>query len=318
MKTEATHSKKRNIPAAYQTLSSFERLLLHLASIIYEPSNRFTFAGCLRRARISGPEGDWLTSATISPFLQRLQDLELLDKDCRCPDEIVELVSRDAVAEGNFMEMAEAVQDEVPFSQYQSKGPQRCLRAMREYRFGLYTSDMVDLENMHPVLDKYCEDEVVKRFPVVRFCNNPFDDNWLRSLAPSSQYYILSQMMNYSLHYLSHLERPFSYLKSEKTLQAIPAEERLPFHRLLASLLLWRGNLAEVKKLIRETPESFVASGMTGCIDFMLGRNEQALKAFERDLQELKKIGARKKMFFPSIAGLFFILALLKSRRLLS
>jgi len=184
---------------------------------------------------------------------------------------------------------------------------------MREYRVGLYTSDMVHLENMHLVLDKYCEDEVVKRFPVVRFCNNPFDDNWLRTLAPSSQFYILSQMMNYSLHHFSLLEKPFACLRSEETLQAIPAEGRLPFYRLLASFLLWRGNLEEAKRLIGENPESFVASGMTGCINFMLGRNEQALKEFERDLQELKKIGTRRRMFFPSIAGLFFILALLKT-----
>jgi superfamily II DNA or RNA helicase len=310
---EAKQPGAGTVPAAYQTLSSFERSLLHLASIIYEAVNRITFANCLRRAGITGPNGEWLTSATLSPFLKKLQDLELLDSDCRCPDELVELVSRDAVATGNYRDMAEAVQGEIPFSQYQPKGQQRCLRAMRQYRIGLYTSDMVHMENMQLVLDKQCEDDLVKGFPAVRFCNNPFDDNWLRKLAPSLQFYILGQIMNYSLHYLSLLEKPFSYLQSEETLRAIPAEERLPFHRMLADLLLWRGNLPGVRKLMREYPESFVASGMTGCIDFMLGMNEQALKQFEADLQHLKRIGSRRRMFFPGIAGLFFILALLKT-----
>jgi hypothetical protein len=310
---EAKQPGAGTVPAAYQTLSSFERSLLHLASIIYEAVNRITFANCLRRAGITGPNGEWLTSATLSPFLKKLQDLELLDSDCRCPDELVELVSRDAVATGNYRDMAEAVQGEIPFSQYQPKGQQRCLRAMRQYRIGLYTSDMVHMENMQLVLDKQCEDDLVKGFPAVRFCNNPFDDNWLRKLAPSLQFYILGQMMNYSLHYLSLLEKPFSYLRSEETLRAIPAEERLPFHRMLADLLLWRGNLPGVRKLMREYPESFVASGMTGCIDFMLGMNEQALKQFEADLQHLKRMGSRRRMFFPGIAGLFFILALLKT-----
>jgi len=310
---DAKQPSAGNIPAAYQTLSSVERSILHLASIIYEAVNRITFANCLRRARITGPDGEWLTSATLSPYLKKLQDLELLDNDCRCPDELVELVSRDAVATGNYRDMTEAVRGEIPFSQYQAKGHQRCLRAMREYRIGLYSSDMVHMENMHLFLLKHCEDEVVKRFPAVRFCNNPFDDNWLRKLAPSLQFSILGQMMNYSLHYLSLLEKPFSYLRSEETLWAIPAEERLPFHRLLADVLLWRGNLPEVKKLMRENPESFVASGMTGCIDFMLGTNELALKQFSADLQRLKRIGARRRMFFPGIAGLLFILALLKT-----
>jgi superfamily II DNA or RNA helicase len=313
MRTKGNPSSISTIPAAYQTLSPFERTLLHLASIIYEGCNRSNFVNCLRRARITGPNGEWLTAATIMPYLQKLQDLGLLDKECRCPDGIVELVSRDAVADGNFSHIAVAVQDEIPFSQYQSKWPQRCLRAMREYRIGMYTGDMVHLENMHLLLEKHCEDEVVKLFPAVRFCNNPFADDWLRGLAPSLQFYILGQMLNYSLYYLTLLDRPFFCLNSRETLQIIPADERLPFHRLLASFLLWRGSLAEVRKLVRENPGSFVASGMTGCIDFMLGRNEQALVLFERDLQQLKKIGSRRRMFFPNIAGLFFILALLKT-----
>jgi len=310
---EAYQPGAGTIPVSYQTLSSFEKSLLHLASIIYEPVNRVTFVNCLRRAGITGPKGEWLTPATISPHIQKLLELKLLDKICSCPDGLVELASRDALAAGYFKEIAAAVQGEIPFSQYQSKWPQRCLRAMREYRIALYTSDMVHLENMHLFLSKQCEDETVKHYPAVRCCHNPFDGEWLRGLAPSLQFYILSQMINYSLHYLSLLESPFAYLRSGETLLAIPAEERLPFHRLLAGFLLWRGNLAEIKELIRENPESFAASGMTGCIEFMQGNNEQALVHFESDLKQLKQAGTRRRIFFPDMAGLFFILALLKT-----
>lgn len=306
---------KENIPAAYQTLLPFERLLVSLAAIIYEPVNRTIFANCLRRAGITCPEGEWPTPAIFGPYFQKLQELELLDKEGRCPEGIVEPVSRAAVAAGIFTNLAEAVQGEIPFSQYQTKWPhRRYMRAMREYRIGLYSSDIEHLENMHPVLAKHCDDATVRYFPAVRFCNNPFDENWLRSTAPSLQFYILSQMMNYSLHYLSLLEMPFAYLGSRKNLQAIAAEERLPFHRLLAGILLWRGDLGEVKKLMGENPESFLASGLGGCIDFMLGNNEQALMEFERDLRQLQGMGNRKKVFFPGIGGLFFILALLKTR----
>ncbi|MGW8287718.1 MAG: hypothetical protein ACWGOD_05700, partial [Desulfobulbales bacterium] len=303
----------RLLPSTYQTLSSFEQSLLHLASIIYEPVNRITYANCVHRAGITGPKGEWFTVATLGPFIQKLQDLELLDKDCRCPDNLVELFTRDAVDSGDFEQLAEAVQSEIPFSQYQSKWPQRCLRAMREYRIGLYSDDIVQLENIHLILEKQCRDDLVRTFPAVRFCNNPFDPDWLATLAPSLQFYLLSQMMHYSLHYLTLLEKGFQYLKSKKTLQEIPAEERLPFHRLLASLLLWRGNLDEADALIRENPQSFLASGMAGCLEFMLGKNDQALTLFESDLQQLKKLGSRKRLFFPGISGLFFVLALLKT-----
>jgi hypothetical protein len=179
MMIEKELKSTKSLPSTYQTLSPFEKSLLHLISIIYEPVNRITLVNCVRRAGITSPGEGWLTTAGINPFIKKFQDLELLDKDCRCPDILVELVSRDASAVGNFREMAEVVQAEIPFSQYQSKWPQRCLRAMREYRIGLYSADMVHLENMHLILEKQCRDETVRSFPAVRFCNNPFDPGWL-------------------------------------------------------------------------------------------------------------------------------------------
>ena len=297
---------------AYHALSSFEKNLVQLTSIVYEPVSRITLVNCLRRAGIAGSEGEWFTASSISPVLKKLKDLELLDRDNRCSQEIVELASREAVANDLFRAMADAVQGELPFSQYQVKWPQKCWRAMREFRIGLYSNDIVHMENMHILLAKQCKDEVVRRFPAVQFCNNPFEPGWMRTLAPSLQYYILSQMINSSLYYLTCPDESLNYLKSAETLQTIPPEERLPFHRLLASMLLWQGNLTEAEALTREYPESFIAGGMHGSIEFLLGNNEKALLQFERDLQALRKISAKRSIFFPGSSGLFFLLALFK------
>jgi superfamily II DNA or RNA helicase/predicted RNA-binding protein YlqC (UPF0109 family) len=310
---EVIQPNDTGVTAAYQTLSSFEKSLVQLASIIYEPVSRATFTNCLRRADISGPEGELLTATTISPYLKKLKDLKLLDKDNRCSDVIVELASREAVAAGSFKAMAEAVQGEISFSPYQVKWPQKCLRAMREYRIGLYTNELVYMGNIHLLLAKHCRDEIVRNFPAHRFCTNPFESDWLRTLAPSLQFHILSHLLYCSLYYLTSPDKPLTYLRSKEILRAIPPEERLPFHRLLASFLLWQGNLEEAGDLVRENPESFAASGMSGSIDFMLGKNENALLQFERDLQQLRKLGSRRNIFFPENAGLFFILALLKT-----
>ena len=126
MTIESNNPDVIGLPDAYQTLPPFEKSLVQLASIIYEPVNRTIFVNCLRRARIAGPRGEWLTTASITPYILKLQEVELLDKDCRCPDELIELVSREAVSTGNYKGMAGAVQSEIPFSQYQSKWPQRC------------------------------------------------------------------------------------------------------------------------------------------------------------------------------------------------
>ena len=126
MTIESNNRDAIGLPDAYQSLSAFEKSLVQLASIIYETVNRITFINCLRRARMAGPEGEWLTTASITPYIIKLQDAALLDKDCRCPDELVELVSREAFSMGSYEDMAATVQREIPFSQYQSKWPQRC------------------------------------------------------------------------------------------------------------------------------------------------------------------------------------------------
>ena len=107
---ESNKPDEAGLPAAYQALSPFEKSLVQLTSIIYEPVNRIVFANCLRRARITGPKGEWLTSAALSPYILKLQDIELLDKDCRVPEELIELASREAVSAGSYRRLAEDVQ----------------------------------------------------------------------------------------------------------------------------------------------------------------------------------------------------------------
>jgi len=184
---------------------------------------------------------------------------------------------------------------------------------MREYRIGLYMQDMVHLENVQQLLTKQCADFVDRNFPAVRFVTNPFQPEYFSRMPASLQFYVLEQVISYSMHYLVDADEVFAYLQSDAAMEAIPSEEKLPFLRLLAGYLLWRGELDQVQTLIRKNQELFVASGMEGCIDFMLGNNEQALERFEVDLKQFKQIAGRRKIYFPSIAGLFFILALLKS-----
>ena len=68
---ESDKPDQAGLPAAYQTLSSFEKSLVHLASIIYEPVNRITFANCLRRARITGPQGGMADFEYLGPIYSK-------------------------------------------------------------------------------------------------------------------------------------------------------------------------------------------------------------------------------------------------------
>jgi len=142
---------------------------------------------------------------------------------------------------------------------------------------------------------------------------NPFQAEWLEMLPPSFKFYFIDKILTYSMQCLDHLEGPVAYLEHEVRHGSIADPEKLPFSRLLANYLIWRGNLAEAQDLINQCPELFSSSGLLGCIHFLQGENDLAIARFEADLKHLESITGDNEIFFCNTSGIFFILALLKT-----
>jgi len=147
----------------------------------------------------------------------------------------------------------------------------------------------------------------------VPLSTKPFDADWLRTLPASLQFHILEQLFSYSLQHLKNFAGAVDYLRDIGSGRYISADQRLPFHRLLATYLLWRGEIAEVRQLMRQNPESFNAGGFEGCVCFLLDDNRKAIQHFKIDLRLLVDITGKNDVFFYNATGLFFIMALLKS-----
>ncbi len=296
---------------AYNSLSPFEQTVLQLLSVLYEPVNRIAILNCMRRAEIKGPKDHWLILPTITPYLTKLKKIGLLDEEHRCHAAIVEILSTEALDNGSFSAMARAAQDELPLSSYHGKRPQRCQRLVRELRIAIYTNDILQIENILPLLSSHCDTGIANSSHIVKICTNPFQARWFRTLPASFQLYLLDQMTAHSICRTEALGPVMRYLKNEEQHRLIPEKERLPFHRLLAHYLLWRGELTELRQLIEQYPKSFAASGIEPCVAFITGDNDRALQGFRADLELLHELNG-KKTYFYSISGIFYILALLK------
>jgi hypothetical protein len=305
--------KTAQLVSAYQSLTTFEQILVQLLSVIYEPVNRTAILNCLQKADIKGVSGPRLTIATVSNGLHMLQRHGFLGEERLIDDCFVEVASRIAVTEGYYEKFARIVQQELPLSYFHGRKSHKCQRIMREYRIGVYTHDIPTLENLVTLLQSQCRSIQSVTYPAVQVCARPFQEEWFSTLPTSLQFYLLDRIFTYNLHYLDHLRGPFDYLNTIQEHDGIPLEERLPFHRILAGYLLWRGDLESVSELIEQCPESFVASGYEGCLHFLAGDNAKALESFDLDLQQLGAITGRKKVFFSNISGVFYVLALFKS-----
>ncbi|MDP3480810.1 MAG: hypothetical protein Q8R88_13645, partial [Desulfoprunum sp.] len=128
MPTETDHLEQ------YNKLSPFEQTLLQLLSIIYEPAHSTLLVNCLRKLELSNPRGNRPTSVNLNHYLLKFEQAGLTTPDRRCVPELVEILTRKALQEGNLALYAGIIQEEAPASYYYGKWSTRCWRAMREMR----------------------------------------------------------------------------------------------------------------------------------------------------------------------------------------
>jgi hypothetical protein len=295
---------------AYSSLSPFEQAILQLLSIIHEPVNRTVILNCLRQAGIKGPKGHWLILPTLTPYLAKLKKIGLLDEQYRCHAAIAEILCTGAAVQGTFKAMAGAVRGELPLAGYYGNRPQRCRRLFRELRIAIYSQDIRQIENIGHLLSSLCDTQDNVDSHIVHICTNPFQANWFSTLPTSFQLYLLDRIITYAVGHTASMDQAAGYLKNLSDHNRIPEKERLPFHRLLAQYFLWRGELSELRQLIEQYPESFSASGLEACVEFIIG-NDRALQCFADDLDLLQERNG-KITYFYTIAGVFYLLAMLK------
>jgi len=303
---------RESLLAAFRNLSAFERLLLQLLSVIHEPTNRSTIVKCLLRAGIRGPD----SLPSLAPHLKKFQRAGFLDEQFRCQAGIAEVISRSAVAEGRFESMAAAVREELPLAVHSGIRDRKFWRLFREIRIGIYCSDIQYIDNLLGLLASQDEEAIDQSLLIARICTNPFQPEWFVTLPASLQFYLLDHIISHSLRHLEHFSAVARYLAARAEADSRALEERLPFLRLWAGYLLWRGETAKVDALLSKHGELFAGSGLRGSVDFLLGRNRRAIENFEKDLEHLARISSQERHGFSGDSGFFFVLALCREHGL--
>lgn len=293
----------------YHKLTSFEQALLQFLSIVYEPAHSTLIINCLRRLDIRNPRGNKPTAANLAHYFNKFQQLGLITKERQCHPDLVESLSKQAIAAGTFASWAEVIQSEAPVSYYYGKWTTRCWRGMREMRIGIYTQQFQVIDEAAEFISSQCRELVAEPPPAVRIMTRPFDPHWFRTLSVSFQFYLLGNVLHYGNHHLIDFPEIFAYLSRDQEFTALSEDERLPFKRLLFNELLFRGRLDQAAALIEAGPDSFKGTGARGVLLFLRGDTRAGLLAFAEDLEFLRSLGKGEKVALFGPAGLFYILA---------
>ncbi|WP_028581123.1 SNF2-related protein [Desulfogranum japonicum] len=298
------------LPEILTHLTSHEQLILQLVSIIYEPVSITFLAKCMAAVDLGIPKEQKPVKENISRLVKTLKSAGVLNSKNQLSANTAEYYTRLAMKQGYFAALAAVVEKEAPVSFSYGKWPTRCWRALRQFRLGVYEQDFDKLDEALMFIEDSCAKHLHTEPPAVLVVAHCFDPEWLGQLPSSLQFYLLEQVVRYSLESLNHYPEVLTYLENEVA-NSISKIELVPFHRLLANYYLLQGRFTDLEKLIERYVDSFQGSGYAGCVAFLCRDVEEALTLFEEDLVVLRTYTEDSSSFFYGITGLFCLFALL-------
>ncbi|NJN30506.1 MAG: ATP-dependent helicase [Synechococcales cyanobacterium RM1_1_8] len=173
---------------AYWDCTTQQQLMLQLYSIIYTGAARKRVLNCLDNLELDPP----LNPSQVNGDFAALESAKLLvshrQQGMRCNRLIVEMVTRDAIADGNFHAFAEVVLAEFPLAARWQGGPVYYANEdefLRMARLDIYGEDLDRFEQHCAQYEQYFHrGEMVRRSDVIeRIVNQPFDGEWFQGLG---------------------------------------------------------------------------------------------------------------------------------------
>lgn len=300
--------------ANYPALPSFVKTVLQLCSIIYEPVGVSTLLKCLYDSGIQTdiPRADF--AKEIHPCLELLRNHKFINTRGQCAEDIVEIISRQAVADKNFNAMARAVKavlPSIPVSYMTDKSAIK--RDTRDLRIALYMDDPAAFHR-HLIVYYQRSSSAGQPHPIVKICGHPFNADWLATLPNHIQFLALHEILKYRTGLLQPIDELLNYLEYGIHGQEVPPVKRHPsFVYLFISSLLLRGELNKAEQVITETGSELGGLGLTGWLHYIKGRINKSLTAFQNDLSVLRQVNKDEEAYFTGFEGLLYFLSLLQT-----
>ena len=209
-------------------------MLLQFISIIYEPVSINFLAQCLPLVNPAILGNLKPVKDDLRERVGRYRRKGLLNAKNQCPADVAEIFSRQAFSAGYFSQLAALIEKVVPVDYTHGKWPTRCWRALRQFRIGVYLQDFDKIDAARTFFDDHCRDHLTTDPPAFLVVVSAFDGHWFGSLSGSLQFYLLGQVFRYAQERLLPIAAIIAYLE-DNTAFTVPHDERVPFHRLMAS-----------------------------------------------------------------------------------
>ncbi|BAY29581.1 SNF2-related protein [Nostoc carneum NIES-2107] len=306
---------------AYYQLPPLEQKIVQLFSVIYEPINRTAFLECFNSISVGDKNYKYLTGPTLKPYLEKLLTQGFLiqgqGQGPQCHPLLVEIATRSAIKAGCFDAMVKGVQEKLKIKSRWQGGPlyfQSDRQFIREIRIGLYSQNFSYINKLIEEHHRYnYNDENISIENIFeQICTNPFDADWFRTLPTELYDNCISIILLSAALEFSPADEAFTLLQEECANGGEHSSDYL--HIVLTEQLLMRGCIQEAAESLNAISADYQDSVVVyqGWLNFLRGDNEQAIAYYTAGLKAIKKTTGKRQVYFNSMGGLFFILALIK------
>ncbi len=301
---------------AYNKLSPLHETTIHILAVIYEYTARTNILNAMKKFFVGDDDFKQYKVTDLDPTLDDLCKLGLVERNemhfcCFVP--LREPICRLLAENGWFHEIADAVQRTMPvnFDEKTYDFPSYD-QTFREIRISIYRRDF---DGVHELMDyyerHYATHNKPQDHPFVLIFTSSFDSKWTREYLPVQlQLEIAQELTGYFQRCgLSPNSELLNFLKDVSSLSETKEGEHIRGY--LAEQLILNGRLIEAETVVAgdDGMSAFLVRGFSA---FLRGNNTDAVEFYETALKILKKSTRKRKIYFTSVSGIFFLLALVK------
>ena len=189
-----------------------------------------------------------------------------------------------------------------------------CRRVMRDLRIAVYGDDSrLLLENLD-ALSARCSQSAYFKDPLLRICDNPFDEEWFNSLSENTRVAILPDFFHHAIVNLRPNTDVLAAVMKNPLFKEATSNQRKPVLYYLGLQLTLSGRAEEALPVISEISSRGFSYGLIGLHHFVSGRIEEAIATFDADIGLLRSFLGKRKINFDGVEAIFYLMALLSSR----
>jgi len=313
------NTKHAKLIKSYMELTPVHQAIVHVLSVIFTETSKSTLLKCLRKLKVRSSAGNFFTFQALNAFIRQMISDGILKQDDRsllgCNDMLREPVSRMLLRDGYFNEIAKVVREVIPQKETWITGlqPVNYDQLIREIRIGLYQKDTNYVK--HLLANYFNNSRNVNFFPTHPYVNifkNSFDADWFVENLPDELLVdVLKALLENAEHHLAPINKD-AFPLLQHCFKSIKEEFKYPAAIVIAEQLILKGKISKATQILTNF-EGWEALTLKGFLSFLSGKNEESISYYNAALKLLKKTTRKRKIYFKTLPGIFFIFALIRS-----